>query len=272
MLRTRIITALVLIVLALGALFLLPDALWGLLLLAITLAAAWEWADIAIMGRVEKWIFVAIAGAAGWVVLLELARLTMTNPPGTSGAVTGLYWAAGVFWAAVVPLWLARRLARPRWAAGLAGLMVLVPTLAALVHLRALGPWLLLGYMATIWISDSAAYFAGRRFGRRKLAPSVSPGKTWEGVAGAMAAVAAYGLAWGGAGLGKSGLALAGFVALLLLLAVLGILGDLFESLMKRDAGVKDSGRILPGHGGILDRIDALTAALPVAALVALHA
>ena len=130
--------------------------------------------------------------------------------------------------------------------------------------------------MATVWIADTAAYFAGRAFGRRKLAPAISPGKTWEGVYGALAAVAAYALAlWPAArragGFDDSGIApLAGWIAAALVLAALSVVGDLFESLLKRQAGVKDSGSILPGHGGILDRIDALLAAMPAAALLSL--
>ena len=129
--------------------------------------------------------------------------------------------------------------------------------------------------MAIVWIADSAAYFAGRRFGRHKLAPAISPGKTWEGVYGAMFAVGAYALALlpladkSGYARALSAGAIAVWVALVVLLALLSVSGDLFESLLKRQRGVKDSGNVLPGHGGVLDRIDALTAAMPAAALVA---
>jgi phosphatidate cytidylyltransferase len=139
----------------------------------------------------------------------------------------------------------------------------------ALVRLQPT-PWALLVVMSVVWIADTAAYFAGKSFGRNKLAPQISPGKTWEGAFGAMAAVAVYyGVLLllepqqryfnGIAGLG-----------VFLLILVLSIEGDLFESWMKRQAGVKDSGQLLPGHGGILDRIDGLTATMPLAAL-ALH-
>jgi phosphatidate cytidylyltransferase len=131
--------------------------------------------------------------------------------------------------------------------------------------------------MAIVWIADTAAYFAGRRFGRRKLAPSISPGKTWEGVYGALAAVAIYALlllpfaAAAGYTRPLDAIAAAIWVGLALLLTGLSIIGDLFESQVKRQRGVKDSGGILPGHGGVLDRIDALTAAMPPAALIAHH-
>ena len=148
----------------------------------------------------------------------------------------------------------------------LMGWIVLLPTCLALYQLRAIDPLLLLGLMGVVWVSDSAAYFVGRLFGKHKLAPEISPGKTWEGVAGASVAVFFYALIWGQV-LQSTMLAL-GLILFALMLAGLGIIGDLFESLMKRLAGVKDSGNILPGHGGILDRIDALTSTLPVAVLV----
>jgi phosphatidate cytidylyltransferase len=121
--------------------------------------------------------------------------------------------------------------------------------------------------MGAIWLSDTAAYFSGRTWGKNKLAPSISPGKTWEGVAGALVAVLVYALIWS---YGEDAIPATLLIPLLLLLAALGIVGDLFESLMKRHAGLKDSGTILPGHGGILDRIDALTSTLPIAALALL--
>jgi phosphatidate cytidylyltransferase len=271
MLRARIATGLALIVLVLGALFLLPDPGWALLLTGLTAAAAWEWGLLAGLAGRGRGVYAAAAGAA--CALLLVLLLPGAPAPGGRGAALGLHWGAALFWALLAPAVIAGRL--PLGGTGpkaALGLLVLLSTAAAMFQLRLLGPQLLLGYMAVIWVSDTAAFFAGRRFGRRKLAPAVSPGKTWEGVAGAALGVAGYGFAWGAWGLEQRGAALAGFLALLLALAALGILGDLLESLLKRQAGVKDSGRILPGHGGILDRIDALTAALPVAALVALNA
>ncbi len=148
------------------------------------------------------------------------------------------------------------------------GWLLIVPTWLALVRLQAM-PWVLLAVLGVVWIADSAAYFAGRTWGRRKLAPLISPGKTWEGVAGAAVAVAVYhALVWY---FGLRSVTLEIGVAAALLVACLlplSILGDLFESWIKRQAGVKDSGTLLPGHGGVLDRIDALTSTLPLAALV----
>jgi phosphatidate cytidylyltransferase len=173
-------------------------------------------------------------------------------------------------------MWLRLRLRPAPWVLGLAGMLVIWPLWAAIVELRTASPWLLLAIMALVWIADIAAYFAGRRFGRRKLAPAISPGKTWEGVLGALVAVLAYGIVldvlahsrvtvltpffdglWGGIA-----------VLAMLALVALSVLGDLFESWMKRGAGRKDSSSLLPGHGGVLDRIDALTSTLPVAALL----
>jgi len=150
-----------------------------------------------------------------------------------------------------------------------AGVLVLVSPWVAMVQLHAAderGPLLVLFLMVLIWSADSAAYFTGRIWGRTKLAPVLSPGKTREGVYGALLAAAVCGglLAWGG------GLSIAGalpVVLLCLLTAFVSVIGDLFESLLKRRRGVKDSGRLLPGHGGVLDRIDSLTAAAPLCAL-----
>jgi phosphatidate cytidylyltransferase len=127
---------------------------------------------------------------------------------------------------------------------------------------------MLLALLGVVWIADSAAFFAGRRFGRTKLAPTISPGKTWEGVVGAFVAVLLYALILQQVVFpGVAGFQFPGLYILVLCMTALGILGDLFESWMKRQAGVKDSGTLLPGHGGVLDRIDALTAAVPLAAL-----
>jgi phosphatidate cytidylyltransferase len=144
------------------------------------------------------------------------------------------------------------------------GVVLLLPTWAALLYLHARGPGVLLGVMAIVWIADTAAFFAGRHFGRHKLAPTISPGKTREGVVGAFIALALY------AGvlsvfLNLPLLPLFAAVAGLLYMAVLG---DLFESWIKRVSGMKDSGDLLPGHGGVLDRVDALTSTLPIASAI----
>jgi phosphatidate cytidylyltransferase len=143
------------------------------------------------------------------------------------------------------------------------GMIVLLPTWAALLYLRERGPWILLAVLAVVWIADTAAFFSGRRFGWYKLAPAISPGKTWEGVAGAMAALLLYASAVSAA---VHGLRIMGALLMAMTLLYFSVLGDLFESWIKRVADRKDSGTLLPGHGGVLDRVDALTAALPIAA------
>ena len=140
---------------------------------------------------------------------------------------------------------------------------MLVPTWLAITRMQH-EPLRLLLVMAVVWVADSAAYFTGLAFGRHKLAPAISPGKTWEGVAGAFVAVALYAFTLAGAETGKRGAV--AIVVVCMAMTALSIIGDLFESLCKRQAGVKDSGNVLPGHGGILDRIDGLVAALPLAA------
>jgi phosphatidate cytidylyltransferase len=176
---------------------------------------------------------------------------------------------ATAFWALLAPWWVIGRWpTRTRWLMAVVGIVTLTALWMALVELHAQSPWMLLGAMALVWVADTAAFFAGRRFGRHKLAPQVSPGKTWEGVAGAYVAVAVYAAlcAYLGAG-GLHARAVLTWVCVALVLTALSVVGDLYESWLKRNAGVKDSGALLPGHGGVLDRIDALLAAMPPAAL-----
>jgi phosphatidate cytidylyltransferase len=266
MLKTRVLTAAVLLAVFVSALFLLPLRGWMVFCALLLGAAAWEWTTLAALAPVGRLIY------AGVLILLFVWPLYLRGfvANGLYGPVW-LYGAASLFWILPAPLWIWRSHHVPSRAVMLAtGALVLVAACTALVDLRSGHPGLLLAVLGTVWISDSAAYFVGRRFGRHKLAPSVSPGKTWEGVGGALIAVGLYALAWAGLGapqgawVGGTGTAL---LPILLGLAVVGIVGDLFESLIKRQAGVKDSGTLLPGHGGILDRIDAPVAMLPLAVL-----
>lgn len=262
MLKTRVVTALLLLFALLGALFLLPPPFVAAAFGVVAVLAAWEWAGLMRVDAAGRILYAALVAAFCWQV----------HAIGTPGFL--LFWgAASAFWLFAAGPWLRRR-----WVMagndilgyGL-GILLIVAAWAAMVALQGRGPWVLLAVMALAWVADIAAYFAGRTWGRHKLAPNISPGKTWEGVAGAMVAVVVY----GGAAAAIAGwLAaapalgwLAGIVCLLLLTA-LGIVGDLFESLLKRQAGIKDSSQILPGHGGVLDRIDSLMAVLPPAALL----
>jgi phosphatidate cytidylyltransferase len=185
--------------------------------------------------------------------------------------------AATVFWILVAAPWIALAWpTRSQILLALVGWLILIAAWLALVELQARSPWLVLAAMGVVWIADTAAYFAGRAFGRHKLAPHVSPGKTWEGVIGALVGVAVYAAALVPFAVraGYRGPVDAATIALWLVfvavLAAVSVIGDLFESMLKRHAGVKDSGHLLPGHGGVLDRTDALLAAMPPAALAAL--
>lgn len=265
MLRTRILTALGFLLLFLVGLFYFSPIFWMTLLLAIAVIGSWEWSKLSrfsLPGSIFYLVFTALIGGE---LLFILSRVTIINPYTTQ--FIWLYAVTLGFWLLGVPYLLKFNFPiRNPVLLALIGWLLLLPTCLALYQLRAIDPLLLLGFIATIWISDTAAYFTGRKFGRHKLAPSISPGKTWEGVAGALTAVFIYALIWSYLVVDKTQIIL--LAPLLLVLVVLGIIGDLFESLMKRQAGVKNSGNILPGHGGILDRIDALTSTLPVAIFV----
>jgi phosphatidate cytidylyltransferase len=278
MLGTRILTALVLIPSTLLALFWLTPRGWAAVTLAVMVLAGLEWANLAGYGRLGSVVFVGGLALIGCVLLF--APGSFHGDQGWSEAVPlAACGSALLFWLLAAPAWLATAW-RARSAIGLAllGWLVLLAPWVAVVQLKTRSPWLLLALMAVVWIADTAAYFSGRAFGRHKLAPALSPGKTWEGVAGALIATGLYALALlhfapaSAYGRAPSLAAAAAWVALVLALTALSILGDLFESLLKRQRGVKDSGALLPGHGGVLDRIDALLSALPAAALIAQYA
>ncbi len=267
MLKTRIITALILAPIAIGGIFFLPPLGFALFTGAIITLGAWEWANMAGLTSQAARIGYAAAIAAVLFALLHVPALAV-------------FWLALVWW--VVCLQLVRRYpaGSERWGSvpvrALMGLPVLVPAWVGLNHLRTGGLsfgevdnnlLVILYVFCVVWVADIGAYFAGRAFGKAKLAPRVSPGKSWAGVWGGLAAVAVFALI-------VSQLAAAsGSETLLLVLATLvtgavSVLGDLLESMLKRFRGIKDSSQLLPGHGGIMDRIDSLTAAIPVFALI----
>jgi phosphatidate cytidylyltransferase len=261
-LRLRVITALIAAPVILAALFLLPLIPFAVVFLALTAIGVYEWGNLAgLKGAIAKIAYIAVYAALGWLAM---------ESPSTWGAVFAL---VAVFWffAAIVVMtfpasaqWLPPPVLVPL------GYVVLVGAWLALIALMiAGGPWLIVWLLFVVWGADIGAYFAGRTFGRHKLAVLVSPGKTWEGaVGGAALAVAA------GTALATSVPALVAlesqawrWAVAALGLSVVSVFGDLFESALKRARGVKDSGGIFPGHGGMLDRIDALIAALPCFAL-----
>lgn len=230
----------------------------------------WEWCELAGYRGAPRWLFMLIviisALAIPMPVLPDPGRTAILFSP--AGVV---FVVATAFWLLVAPLWLyAKWRLRHPLLLGIVGWLMLVPTWAALVFLQA-DAWTLLALLGVVWIADSFAYLAGMRWGRRKLAPEISPGKTWEGVAGAVAAVAVYYVALSSADILDNRIfkGLAG-VSVFAVVTAMSIEGDLLESWIKRVAGVKDSGRLLPGHGGVLDRIDGLTSTMPVAALIVL--
>lgn len=258
-LRQRAQTAFLLGPLVLAAVLLLPTSAFAVALGLVTLGAAWEWTRLAgLEGQGRRAGYLALIGA----VLLGLWLLPWLRPWLLAAAV--LWWliqAVRIATVREIPL-------RQGLQAGelAAGLLVLAAPWGALVELHESDPHgraLVLFVLMLIWTADSLAYFVGRRWGRTKLAPRVSPGKTREGVYGAVAGAVLWGLLLGWAGsLGPSGTLAA---ALLCGVTVLiSVVGDLYESLLKRRRGVKDSSHLLPGHGGMLDRVDSLTAAAPV--------
>lgn len=255
MLKQRLITAAILIPPAVWAILVLPNGYFAGVLAALVMLAAWEWT--ALMGLSAT----PVRGA--YVALMLLALWGVYQLPLLPVLLAALVW------------WLIAILCVIRFPGGatfwttppiaaLIGILLLTPPWRALVDTHAsiaLGPSFVLFLMALIWAGDGAAYFAGRRWGRTKLAPRISPGKTWEGVGGALVAVVLLAVA------GSLALApdrLYGFIALCVATLLFSIFGDLLESMFKRHSGIKDSGTLLPGHGGMLDRIDSLTAASPI--------
>ena len=270
MLKTRIVTAILLFAAFLCALLFLPALGWIAVTALVAAVAFWEWGALTKQSGITRL-------ALGLAMIAICAGITVKFPSalGLDGQFSEawrlsrwLYYPAGAFWLLIVPLWL-----RCRWSLQgpfvgcITGVVVILPTWLALVQLRQLGVVPLLAIMAVVWLADIAAYFSGRAFGRHKLAPTISPGKTWEGAVGGALAVVLYGLLFASQlprALAENRLMLA---FILVVLAAISVVGDLFESMLKRQAGMKDSSNVLPGHGGILDRIDSLTSTLPLVSL-----
>jgi phosphatidate cytidylyltransferase len=271
MLRQRVITALILAALLMAALFKLPPYGWSLLVLVIVLLGTVEWARLSNLSGTR-------AAAYSGLTAVLMAGLAAWRPADGAGGMLqvhlAIYALAVAFWLLVAAPWLVLGWhVRQPLALALIGWVVLIPTGLAMIDVRAQSPALLLGLMAAVWLADVAAYFSGKRFGRRKLAPSISPGKTWEGVAGAIVSVSIYAAIVGwSSGHVRSYAGLVVLIAVSWLWVIVSVEGDLFESAIKRQAGVKDSGTLLPGHGGVLDRIDAMTSTLPLGAFALLLA
>jgi phosphatidate cytidylyltransferase len=272
MLGQRVVTAVVLLALLVPALFAPLDWPFNLLTLLLIAAAGWEWARLNQMGMTPS---LTLGAALAMACVGALAAGWSLQPP------TLAWWVAAAVW--VVGGAIALRSGPSLWPhlphmARLAlGLAVLWAAWLAMSHARGIGLNFILSVFCLVWVADIAAYFGGRRFGKRKLAPSISPGKSWEGVYSGMAGVFALTLAWRALesridtdSLSLFGhlfakLGLLGGLAALAFLAGMSVVGDLMESLVKRAAGAKDSSRLLPGHGGVLDRVDALLPVFPLA-------
>ncbi len=263
MLARRVVTALILAPAFVAAIWLLPSPGFALLIGVLGVLAALEWGHLCGLGRGGALLYAAglvLVGGAFWARGGMHALLL-------AGVLWWLVAALAVFaYPAGRSLW-----ARP-WLRSAAGLPVLLPAWAGFVELQAAagGAWMVLWVMLLVWGADVGAYFAGHAWGRRRLAPSVSPGKTWEGLAGGGALALLVGIV-GALAAGVDGSGWLAALALTLLLLGVSVIGDLTESVIKRAAGVKDSGHLIPGHGGILDRIDSVLAAVPVAAVVLLR-
>ena len=262
MLKRRLLTALILGIPVIWGVLALPSTWFGGGVLLFVMLGAWEWASLLgvskPVGNLLYCTSVLISVAVAWYLLDMRMFMWMTL------VVACAYWC-------YVLIWLSRYSANPHlrdtvftWEC--AGIVTLVVPWVALMYLHstpALGPSYVLFLMALVWIADTSAYFAGRRWGRNRLAPQISPGKTREGVFGAML---------GGTVLSAAGAVLLGvspeqwplFALVCLVTVAFSVAGDLFESMLKRQHQRKDSGELLPGHGGILDRVDSLTAAAPI--------
>jgi phosphatidate cytidylyltransferase len=321
MLKSRVITAVILLVLFLSALFFLPEGGWAALVTVMVLQGASEWSRMARFSHKAANLFWGLT----LVLMLGLiwfdASRTLEQRAFLHVAV---YAVSALLWLAIVPAWLmagwkvelpasdtllpargrpvgspllhsdpsalakpadcgkrqedgipapdaSQRRVMPSLLMASVGWAVLIPTGLAMLDLRLDHPWWLLGMMSLVWVADIAAYFTGRKFGKTKLAPSISPSKTWEGVIGAMLGVSVcVVLAWSFSPYTAHYAFLPSLLIASWCWVGLAVIGDLFESAIKRQAGVKDSGALLPGHGGLLDRIDALTSTLPIAALAIL--
>ncbi len=254
MLRQRVITALVLVAVLLGVMIGLPPRATVILLSLIVLVGAWEWAGFigggGIGARIAFTLVIGLGMVAGAYFALE------PNTMRSAMLVAVVWWVIAFVWVAVLP----ERV--NAFSAAFAGVLALVPCWMALVYLCLAAPagtaWVLFT-LALVWAADTGAFFAGRALGKVLLAPRVSPKKTWEGVIGGVALAGL--VAWVGAWFFD--LEAWSFVMLCIAVAALSIVGDLTESMLKRAAGLKDSGTVFPGHGGMLDRIDSVTAAAP---------
>ena len=252
MLKQRIITAIILVVVFLMANFWLPEQAFLLLVTLMTLAGAWEWAQMGgLSNSTHKWLYVT-----AMFILLALVYF-VKDQWGTGLIVFGALW-----WGFRLVLLVTNKISKDNEKILLSGLWVLMIAWLSLALIHQQSPLLLLIGLILVWGADSFAYFAGKKFGKNKLAPSISPGKTIEGVMGGTAGVVVIAVICAYLLKIESG----NWIWWILgaaLISLISVVGDLYESWMKRNIGIKDSGTLLPGHGGVLDRIDGVVAVLP---------
>lgn len=251
--RQRIVTAVVALAILLAIILGLPGIYTELAIAAVLLAAAWEWSKF-LRTRNRVWRAAYVLAVAALLLVVASLAGDYREPILLIGLI---WWLGAFFWTFAYPTRVPLALSIT------AGAMVLVPMYVALIALYQMSPWALILTLLLVWIADSAALFTGKLFGRIKLAPGISPGKTWEGVIGGLAAVALFAFV-----VARSlDIQALFFVPFCLAVASLSVVGDLTVSMFKRDAGIKDSGKLFPGHGGVLDRIDSISAAAPLVAI-----
>lgn len=270
MLKQRIITAIVLLAILLPALFAKqPEWLMGVSLVLIVLAC-WEWGQLNGYTKKASWLM-ALDGLVLCALAWKFGLHTVKTP--TLWLIIGSLWILAAAW--LIQRGVSRWQDVPRWLRITGGLLALAAAWLAVAQAKVIGVNFLLSLLLIVWVADIGAYFSGRRFGKRKLALSISPGKSWEGVYGGFAACMLLAVVWAqaqlpwmdSASLYQKLLQGRGWLLLILataLMVALSVAGDLVESLVKRSAGMKDSSNLLPGHGGILDRVDALLPTLPL--------
>jgi phosphatidate cytidylyltransferase len=261
-LKTRLVSAAIMVPLVVGGVLYLPTAGVALMLALVMSVGLWEWSAMIPLGSTVARLAYP-AAVATLMVLAWMAPLERILIPLLMLAV--MWWLTALYWL-VRPGFGEHSTRAVRVLKGCAGVLVMLPCWASFVTLHARedhGPLITLALLVMVWLADSGAYFAGRQWGRTRLAPVISPGKTWEGVLGGIV-TSAIAVLLAGYWYSRSLEWTITLVPVALLAVMFSIVGDLLESLMKRQAGIKDSGSIIPGHGGVLDRIDSLTAAAPM--------
>ncbi|QDC97695.1 phosphatidate cytidylyltransferase [Candidatus Methylopumilus universalis] len=255
MLISRIFSAFIMLLVFLSSLFLFSGSFFSFVIYVTSLLALYEWSKLLYFKSLEKKIFLAIS----------LCFIYLIDKFLTYDHARFILIGASIFWIFIAPLFLVFKIhLKNFYFSSLTGWMLIIPLIVALNYLIQLSPWAVLLVLTTIWLADSSAYFFGKQFGKRKLAPSISPGKTWEGFIGALFVVSLFSITLTYFGFVNSYESILFFILILLL----SVEGDLFESYIKRVAKVKDSGDLIPGHGGVLDRIDSLCSSLPLATLI----